>query len=157
MAALTRESTLHSHYLLNKSAAVILIFNLAAGLLCIATAQTSRSVWDGIYTADQANRGKLIYNEFCLSCHGPELNGGDAVPPLSGSQFLSNWNTLTVGDLFDRIRLSMPADKPGRLSRQQNADVLAYILSFDSFPAGSSELENQSLILKQIKFDAYKP
>jgi mono/diheme cytochrome c family protein len=154
---LTRESTLHLPYLLNKRAAVILIVDLAAGLLCIAAAQTTRSVWDGIYTADQAKRGKLIYSERCFSCHGPELSGGDAVPPLTGSQFLSNWNTLTLGDLFDRIRVSMPADKPGSLSRQQNADVLAYILSFDNFPAGNSELEAQSLILKQIKFDAFKP
>lgn len=148
---------MHTRCLLNRRARVILIAYLAGGALNIAMAQTSRSVWDGIYTADQAKRGKSIYTDYCLACHGPELNGGDAVPPLSGSLFLSNWNTFTVGDLFDRIRVSMPADKPGRLSRQQNADVLAYILSFDNFPAGSSELETQSLILKQIKFDAFKP
>lgn len=70
---------------------------------------------------------------------------------------MANWNGLTVGDLFDRIRTSMPADGPGRLSRERNADILAHILSVNQFPAGSMELAHQSEVLKQIRFDAAKP
>jgi quinoprotein glucose dehydrogenase len=120
------------------------------------SAQTSRSLWDGVYTEEQAKRGAIAYVERCARCHGADLSSGDAVPPLAGPEFLSTWNTLTVGDLFDRIRTSMPADKPGSLTRQQDSDIVAYVLSVNKFPAGNTELATQTELLKQIQFDAFK-
>jgi len=119
-------------------------------------AQGSRSLWDGAYTQEQAKRGEAAYREHCARCHGADLTSGDAVPPLVGTDFLSLWNAKTVGDLFDRIRTSMPADKPGTLSREQNSEILAYILSANKFPDGKTELSTQSDLLKQIQFDAFK-
>jgi mono/diheme cytochrome c family protein len=126
----------------------------AAGLLL---AQTNRSVWDGVYTAEQAMRGGGAFAAECASCHGTDLTGGDSAPPLMGGEFTSNWNGLTVGDLFERIRTSMPANNPGKLSRDKNADILAFILSVNQFPAGKSELERQTEALKQIRFETVKP
>jgi mono/diheme cytochrome c family protein len=139
-------------------------------IICLAAASTlssgfraqdapsaSRSVWDGVYTQEQAERGHSLYNRHCASCHGDTLAGGDVPPPLAGSDFLANWNGLTVGDLFERVRRSMPQDDPGRLSRQQNADVLAYIFSFNKFPGGKTELEHDTELLKQIRIEATKP
>ena len=126
-------------------------------LVLAAAAQTTRSVWDGVYTADQAKRGGDLYSDQCASCHGLALNGGEMAPPLTGGEFMSNWNGLTVGDLFDRIRTTMPADSPGKLSREKVADILAHILSVNQFPAGSMELPRQSEVLKEIKFEANKP
>jgi hypothetical protein len=85
------------------------------------------------------------------------LNGGESAPPLMGGEFLSNWNGLTVGDLFDRIRTTMPADNPGRLTRAQNADVIAHILAVNQFPSGRMELETRVEYLKQIKVESSKP
>jgi S-disulfanyl-L-cysteine oxidoreductase SoxD len=118
----------------------------------VAFAQTTHSVWDGVYTEDQAKRGAAVYAKDCAACHGADLNGGESAPPLVGGTFLSNWNTLTVGDLFERIRESMPQDNPGRLSRQQDADVLAFMLQANEFPAGKSELDKQTEVLKLIGF-----
>jgi len=132
---------------------------VACGLLVALealTAQAPRSLWDGVYTQDQAKRGEAVYVEKCARCHGAQLIGGDMNPPLVGPEFLSTWNTKTVGDLFDRIRTTMPADKPGSVSRQQSSDVVAYLLIANKFPTGSTELENQTEILKQIPFDAFK-
>ena len=120
-------------------------------------AQTSRSVWDGVYTAEQAKRGADLYSNECASCHGLALNGGEMAPPLTGGEFLSNWNGLTVGDLFDRIRQTMPADRPGSLNREKDADIVAHILSMNQFPAGSQELERQTEVLKQIRIESTKP
>ncbi len=120
------------------------------------TAQTSRSVRDGVYTEDQAKRGSLLYNQHCSACHGADLTGGDEVPALRGDSFLANWSGLPLSELFERIRTSMPADNPGKLNRQQNADILAYILKFDSYPAGSVELPTQTDALQQIRFEASK-
>ena len=78
-------------------------------------------------------------------------------PPLTGGAFLSNWNGLTVGDLFDRIRKTMPQSGPGRLTRQQDADILAYVFSRNKFPFGKTELYRQSEMLKEIRFEAEKP
>ncbi|HEY7389164.1 MAG TPA: cytochrome c [Bryobacteraceae bacterium] len=120
-------------------------------------AQADRSVWDGVYTEQQERRGADLYSNECASCHGLSLNGGESAPPLTGGEFLSNWNGLTAGDLFDRIRVSMPADRPGHLSRQQTADILAHIFAVNQFPAGASELDTRTEVLKQIRIDAAKP
>ncbi len=121
------------------------------------TAPTSRSVWDGVYTEEQAKRGEELYRKECASCHGDTLVGGGGAAPLTGGAFLSNWNGLTVGDLFDRIRKTMPQGSLGKLSKQQDADILAYLLSFNKFPAGKTELQKQVEVLKEIRFEATKP
>jgi cytochrome c len=117
----------------------------------------SSSVWDGVYTDDQAKRGQPLYNRHCASCHGEQLTGGEDSPPLTGAAFLANWNGLTVGDLFERIRVSMPQDRPGRLTRQQNADILAFVLSANQFPPGKTELGTDTERLKQIRFEPKNP
>ena len=117
----------------------------------------SRSVWDGVYAADQAKGGQALYNQNCSSCHGDTLMGGESAPALAGGEFLSNWNGLTLGDLFERIRTTMPQDKPGRLSREANTSILAYILSVNQFPAGKTALPQQTEVLKEIRIDASKP
>jgi S-disulfanyl-L-cysteine oxidoreductase SoxD len=126
----------------------------AFALAAAAIAQTSRSVWDGVYTAEQARRGLELYANECASCHGSDLTGGESAPPLAGAGFLSNWTTLTVGDLFERTRVSMPENNPGKLSRAQSADLVAYLLSANRFPDGKIELDKQTEVLKQIRIDA---
>ena len=133
--------------------AVILAFALAAVLL----PQATRSVWDGIYNDAQAKRGRQVYEKECGSCHGTDLSGGESAPPLAGAEFLSNWTGLTVGDLFERTRTSMPQNAPGKLTRQQDADVVAYLLSANGFPEGKAEMDKQTELLKQIRLDAEKP
>jgi S-disulfanyl-L-cysteine oxidoreductase SoxD len=129
----------------------------AIALAAALAAQGLRSVWDGVYTGEQARRGAQAYGQKCSSCHGAELLGADEAPPLAGAQFLSNYNGQTADDLFERIRISMPADKPGSLGRQQIADVVAYIFRFNSFPAGPKELPTQAEVLKEIRVEATKP
>ena len=130
------------------------LLSFAAGVLLYA--QVTRSVWDGVYTPEQAARGQALYANLCSECHGLALNGGESAPPLSGGEFLSNWNGLTVGDLFERIRVSMPADNPGHLTRQQNADVIAHILNVNQFPTGKTELDTRTEVLKQIAVEMAK-
>ncbi|PYU09774.1 MAG: class I cytochrome c [Acidobacteria bacterium] len=117
----------------------------------------SRSVWDGVYTEEQAKRGEPVYQKECAACHGAMMTGGESAPPLTGGGFQANWNGLTLGDLFDRIRKTMPQSKPGSLTRQQDADVLAFMLSLNKFPAGKTELYRQSEMLKEIRFETKKP
>ena len=129
-----------------------------AGLRATAHAQPpTKSVWEGVYTEEQAKRGGPMYSEQCASCHGPELMGGEMAPPLATGDFLSGWDGLTLGDLFERMRISMPQNAPGSLSGQQNADILAFILSANKYPTGTIELSNQAMVLKTIKFEAKKP
>jgi mono/diheme cytochrome c family protein len=123
----------------------------------LSNAQTWHSVWDGVYTDEQAKRGRGLYSQHCGSCHGAVLEGGESAPALAGSEFLSNWNGLTVGDLFERIRSTMPQDKPRTLSREVNADILAYILNANQFPAGTTELPHAAEVLKGIRIESTKP
>jgi mono/diheme cytochrome c family protein len=120
-------------------------------------APSERSVWDGVYTEEQAQRGEALYEKQCSACHGDKLAGRESAPPLTGGAFNANWNGLTLGDLFERIRKTMPQTSPGKLSRQQNADILAYLLSFNKFPAGKTELYHQAEMLKEIRFVSEKP
>lgn len=128
-----------------------------SGLVLGASAQGTASVWGGIYTNAQAARGATAYAGYCASCHGGNLAGSGEAPALEGGQFLGDFNDETVGDLFDRIRTTMPIDNPASLSRDQYADILAFILKSNGFPAGTKELDRRSEYLKAIKFEATNP
>jgi mono/diheme cytochrome c family protein len=119
--------------------------------------ERSQSVWDGVYTEEQAKRGGALYSQKCAHCHAPDLTGGETAPALASGEFKSNWSGLSVDDLFERIKISMPQDNPGSLSRQQTADILAYVLSKGGFPAGETELAREAEVLKQIRFEATRP
>ena len=126
-------------------------------LVVVTFAQSAGStVWDGVFSDEQVKRGAASYQRECSSCHGAALEGGDMTPPLVGGGFTSNWNDLMLGDLFERIRLTMPLDSPGKLSRQQNVDVIAFILKTNAWPSGATELPPEVGALKQIKIEANK-
>ena len=141
-------------------AAVILIL-LAAVVFNPSRAQqpdkASRTVWEGVYTKEQEKRGETLYAQHCSSCHGPDLLGNDEAAPLSGSAFLSNWDGLSVGELAERVRISMPPNNLGKLTRQQITDILSYVLGANSFPAGKTELDPKPEALKQIRIEGTKP
>ncbi|HEY7448347.1 MAG TPA: c-type cytochrome [Vicinamibacterales bacterium] len=137
-------------FMFTKSLLVGIIIGLA--VLAVTSAQTSRSVWDGVYTQEQATRGALS-SGLCTQCHGDSFQG-DPAPPLTGPDFLTKWDGRTVGDLFELIRQTMPDDDPGALSREQYADLLAYILSLNKFPSGSTELATDAKPLNEIRFEA---
>ena len=142
-----------------KSVGRVLLFGPAACVVfaAVALAQSSgASVWDGVFTEEQVKRGSASYQRECSNCHGAALEGGDMTPPLVGGGFTSNWNDLTLGDLSERIRLTMPLDSPGKLSRQQNVDVIAFILKTNAWPPGTTELPPEVGALKQVKIQATK-
>jgi hypothetical protein len=85
------------------------------------------------------------------------MTGGEMAPGLTGGEFSANWNDLSLGDLFERMRISMPQNAPGSLSRAQNADILSFILFKGNYPAGKTELPQQTEVLNGIKFVSAKP
>ena len=131
------------------------IVGIAAGVGAVST--QTRSVWDGVYTEEQAARGEKVSAAQCARCHGQTLTGAEAAPGLVGDVFNANWEGVPLGDLFERIRVSMPLDTPGTLSRQQNADVIAYMLKLGKRPAGSIELPPDVAALGQITYLSNQP
>jgi mono/diheme cytochrome c family protein len=123
----------------------------------LAQAQTTRTVWDGVYNEEQSQRGRSAFLDACSNCHGRDLEGADMTPPLTGGAFMANWDGLTLGDLAERIRNTMPLNAPGSLSRQNSAEIVAYILKFNQFPAGKDELPREVPAMKQILFKATRP
>lgn len=131
------------------------LFLLALG--CVLTPPSSsrvharqpRSAMSGVYTDAQATRGEAISQTRCIACHGEKLSG-DIAPPLVGHEFLSVWEKQPLSELFDKIHITMPADALGTLTRPQSADLTAYILRANRFPAGTTELGSDDAILKQI-------
>jgi mono/diheme cytochrome c family protein len=132
----------------------IRIISAVAFALGLAAAQSPVSVWDGVYSHGQAERGAALYQTACASCHGDKLQGKGQTPALIGSDFVMNWSGMALGDLFDKIQTSMPADKPGSLSREQNASLVAYLLSANKFPSGKAELSSDAERLRQIRLEA---
>jgi quinoprotein glucose dehydrogenase len=131
---------------------------LVGPALVLATAQDNpRTTWDGVYTDAQAKRGETQYSQSCSTCHSPDLSGGDSAPSLTGADFNAAWNDLSIGELADRVRTTMPADGPGSLSRQQYVDILTFLLARDGFPAGQTELPTTDDALKLIKIVTKKP
>ena len=134
-----------------------LIISLAGVQALALVSAQGQTTLDGVYTAAQAARGEAVYARACASCHQADLSGDGQTPALSGKDFNIDWNDQSLGDLFERTRISMPADKPGSLQPAEVADVIAFLLKKGTFPAGSSEVPADVAALKTIRFVSPKP
>jgi mono/diheme cytochrome c family protein len=114
------------------------------------------STLDGVFTEGQAARGEDVYYQECASCHGATLTGGDGspAPPLAGKDFLEAWSGKSVADFVQRLRDTMPLDSPGRLSQRAYADLTAFVLKANEFPAGGGELGTDLAPLGAIRIES---
>ena len=136
---------------------------IAGGLIgfVLSGAQTPHSLLDGVYTEVQAERGRQIYADQCTDCHGRALEGAYESHTLVGDEFTTDWEGQPLLALFDRIRITMSGAEPGTftgkipkpLTREQTADVVAFILWFNKLPAGKTELSTKAEVLQQIRFE----
>ena len=134
---------------------------LGLGIALLGTAYSSvqaqaKSVLDGIYTAAQAERGKAVYAMNCAGCHGEKQEGGNAGPTLSGPDFTNGYKDGSAGALLTKISQDMPSSAPGSLEPQQYADVFAFVLSVNKYPAGQTEAPKDPADLKNVKMTAPK-
>ena len=129
--------------------AALFAWTIGGSLSVTVHAGQSRAVNGGVYTDQQAKRGEATYMEQCSACHGQALQG-DLAPPLAGDDFIATVGKEPLSELVNKIINTMPADAPGELSRQQAADLVAYVLQVGEFAAGSAELSSDEAALKQI-------
>lgn len=122
--------------------ALVALTGLVAAPAALAGGQGRASVWDGLYQEEQATRGKVEYDYNCGNCHISDLSGDSIkdVPPLAGIDFLAQWSGKTVKELLDYMSMNMPADSRGSLGAKTYADIAAYVLKANQFPAGSTAL-----------------
>ena len=119
-----------------------------------APAGAQPSVWDGVFTDAQAERGRLYFSANCAECHGDKLEGGEG-KPLAGTPFWNRWRGSTVGDLFTTIKTNMPfaddGSKKGTLPLNVYLDIVTHILKTNGLPSGTKEMTPASTANIQIK------
>ena len=111
-----------------------------------AAAGGAATIWDGVYTAEQAGRGEEVASAVCFACHSES----EWTRPL----FLGAWNGRPVAGLWQLIEDTMPYDSPGGLTDQEYTDVVSYMLELNGVPAGTTELPVDRAALATISFAA---
>ena len=119
-----------------------------------ALAQQRSSIWDGVYSDAQAERGHTLYMQNCSRCHGANLSGTFETPPLVG-RFMPYWSGSTLDVLLDYVSTAMPLDHPGALSATAHTEIVAFLLKSNQLPSGARELNAERL--KTINFDSARP
>jgi hypothetical protein len=111
-----------------------------------AVAAQSKTVWDGVYTEQQAARGAATFTTYCVRCHGGTTSDGEEGRSLSGEPFWKSFRESTVDHLLDYVSRNMPNGAGGSLSAGAYADLVAFILSRNALPPGASELTGDSAV-----------
>lgn len=141
---------------------------LAAAIVCIAAAarpnagphsargrgagaEPGHTVWDSVFTDSQVTLAESTYSQSCAKCHGATLQGAQDGGPLIGADFLANWDGMTLADLLDKIRTTMPPDTPNTIPPSQVADLVSLVLARNHFPSGTTPLTADAARLKDIK------
>jgi mono/diheme cytochrome c family protein len=129
-----------------------------AGFLWTGTlAQSTKSVWTGVYTPAQAATGEEVYFAACSKCHGDDLGGLERAPALAGGTFGQRWDGASLKKLFERVEQMPPDDPNARLTPQKSADVIAFLLSANDVPAGAAKLEPDKDVLAGITYSSQRP
>lgn len=124
---------------------------------CLLWLAAAPALGAGVYTEPQAARGDELYQQNCAACHGAQLQGSPAAP-LTGPAFSGRWEDgkHTLDDLYYIIRSLMPNNAPGSLTRAQYADIVAYILKVNRYPAGESELAPKAADMKGVVLEPHQ-
>jgi ankyrin repeat protein len=110
-----------------------------------------KTIWDGVFTDDQAERGQKVYAVSCAPCHKTDLLGDSGTPALAGADFFSRFSGSSVDDLVKTIRASMPQDAPDSLGTPAYVDLVGYMLKVNGGTAGAAELPQDSTELRKIR------
>jgi quinoprotein glucose dehydrogenase len=113
-----------------------------------------KTIWDGVYSQAQAERGRALYKQHCGHCHRDDLTGGGSeagAPPLRGPIFFYRWLHLPLSEMFLTIGTTMPQNKPDSLTPQTVIDVVSFLMMENEMPAGKTELPPDLEALKQIQ------
>ena len=106
-----------------------------------------------------AVKGKVVYEEKCLSCHGADAKGGPVFGTMVGGigSFKTNTRVLTPGSmypyapiLFDYIRRAMPMNNPQSLTADEVYAVSAYILNLNGLIGPNDEMNSKSMPAVQM-------
>ena len=138
-------------------AASCLLLLLAGIPLASGQDASKGSIWSGVFTDKQAQRGETAYQSNCAACHGKTLQATNPdAPSLTAPSFGISWHGKPVADLFTLMRTSMPLGAGGSLTDPEYLDIVAYILKFNGYPAGDRELGPDVQMLKQIVIEPKK-
>lgn len=118
------------------------------------TASHARSVKDGVYTEAQALRGEASYRTHCVECHGEDLRGAHMTPSMVGIGFAFRWRDRHLYDFYEGMRTTMPQSAPGGLSADVYADLVAFILARNGYPAGEAALPSEADAMRGIVIEA---
>ena len=120
----------------------LVVFVIALAMTpAFAQEEAARTTQDGVYTSDQAERGKESYRQACAGCHPLDYYQGPA---------MKSWNGAPLFNLYDVVATTMPQNNPGSLKRREYLDLITYILSLNDMPTGSEELPATPEALKKI-------
>ena len=122
-----------------------------------AAKSAGKTVWDGVYTAAQADSGKALYAQWCAGCHSVDLRGDGTAPSLIEEGFAFQWNDTSVGEFYEQIRKLMPSNRPNSLPAQSYRDIVAFIFQSNKFPVGEKELPEDLDALDLIHITAKHP
>lgn len=112
---------------------------------------TTKSIWDGVYTQEQSERGKASYLQQCAECHREDLRGDEQMSPsLVGVGFTFRWRNLSLHDIFLSVQATMPQNAPRSLGDQVYVDLIAFLLDANAFPTGDEELTADETVLRAI-------
>mgnify|MGYP003348210978 CR=1 FL=1 len=111
---------------------------MATARIEVAGQAQTKTVWDGVFTAAQAQRGMKTYLAQCASCHGEEMKAGPGAPSIAGPEFQFGWDKKPVGGVADYIKMNMPPGQAGSLKDADVADLVAAILKTNGFPESAS-------------------
>ncbi len=131
-------------------AVAALVATMSLSIFAGSEGVAQEAAWDGVFTEEQAERGKATYQQECASCHLDDLLGDGIAPPLVGVPFSFRWSDLSVGDMFMAIRTTMPQGAPASLSVSGYVDIVSYMLKVNDFPAGDTELPSDEDALQSI-------
>jgi mono/diheme cytochrome c family protein len=125
--------------------ATALAMTLSATALNGQAPAPTKTTNSGVYTAEQAERGKKVFEAKCTACHDTARFTGDT--------FLDPWAGKPLKDVWDIASGTMPEDNPGSLPQQEYGDIIAYFLHLNAFPTGDTELKGDATAMAAIKIE----